>query len=255
MSFDITSPSEESNVKMLIFGSIGSGKTHFCGTTADCEEAKDVLMISPEKGEITIQDKDIDVIQLNDFSQMEEIYEFLKIHERFGDDDEKLEKAYEKYSDEVPDDLPHYNTVIIDSLTELERYSKMDVRGHDMDTPISDVDSMQIQHFGDNKENIVGYLRKFRDLDMNVIFTATEKRDKDEKTGEVSILPNLTGSLAEDVAEFLHIVGYTFKKRVDDEVQYGMMFESGNKVRCKQRFGLPSTIKDPKFSEIYNHVQ
>lgn len=257
MSLNKTTPAESNYVNMLVYGAVGSGKTHFCGTAVDHEPAQDVLFVSPDKGEVTIQDKDFDVVRINDFSEMDEIKEYIHAHIycRKQGDDEKIMEVEEKYFGETPDEVPHYNTICLDSLTELDRYLMYDVVGDDITDSIGSLSRVEIQHYNDEKRKLLALARSFRDFEAHTILTATEQRNKDEMTGEVTIIPKVTSDYGSEVAELMDIVGYSFTKETENGVEYGVMFEGGDKHKCKQRFGLPRTLKNPGFSDIINHVQ
>ena len=253
MSFDIIDPEERKRIKMVTYGACGVGKTSFASTAADFEKAKDVLFISPDKGEGVAKGKDFDVIRINQFEQLEDVHEFLTYHVRFRDDDKKRKEVHEEYG--VRFNKQSYETVVLDSLTELSRYSEDHIVGNKPDTRISEREGMEgWSDWELQKQNMVGVLRSFRDLDVHFIGTATEKREKDETRGEVTVLPNISGSAREFVEEAVDIIGYTLTKDGDNGVEYGMMFESGNKYVCKQRYGLPSIMKDPTFEKVYQHV-
>ena len=71
-------------------------------------------------------------------------------------------------------------------------------------------EEVQGAEWGEYKKNhtmILRVVRAFRDLPMNVIFTAGEKYNQDE-TKKYKYTPDLTGQLAKKVQGFMDLVGY-----------------------------------------------
>lgn len=249
----VTKPGSQDYIKAIFFGQYGTGKTNLLGTAEDVEEANDVLFVSAESGEATIRDRDIDMVNVTDFQQIDKIKEFLYAHTKFRDKDEdKVEKVNEKYG--FPIDA-RYRTICLDSLTEIDKLSMMDVQGIDRSDPSSDVEPPQGEDWQRHISNMRHYLRAIRDVDAHVLFSALQDRKKDEKSGEVSITPDLPGSLAGQICGFLDVVGYTFTKKTEEGIEYGLMTESDGKYATKDRYGdIPTPMQNPSFEKIYSSI-
>ena len=90
------------HLKILVYGSPGVGKTVFAATTNDDKRTSPALLIDLEGGTLSIADKDIDVVRVTKFKQFNEIYEYLR-------------------------NGSHYKTVIIDSLTEVQKLNMYEI--------------------------------------------------------------------------------------------------------------------------------
>src|SRR5699024_5130386 len=104
-----------------------------------------------------------------------------------------------------------YQTVILDSLTEMQKFNMYAIMGAVVDKDGErDPDIPSLREGGKTQEQGRRMVRGFRDLEMNVIFTALMKSDKDDRTGIRWHAPELTGELASQVAAFLDIVTYYY---------------------------------------------
>lgn len=158
------------NIKALIYGPAGSGKTMFGGSAANA------LFASAEGGLLSIADKEPDFVDIKSIKDLEDLYSYLK---------------NEKHS---------FETLIIDSITEINEIIKLEIEkktGH----------SMQLQDWGTLSKKIRTIFRSFRDLPMNVILVAQEQYITDEDKIR-KIVPSLNGKAATEVAYFMDIVGY-----------------------------------------------
>lgn len=210
----------EAWLKMLIYAGHGRGKTELAGTAADVEQMRDVLLISADKGEMTltqsprIKNSDlIDIIPVTTFNQIAKIQEFLKAHCRFRDsNDEANLRKLQAYlfgikEDEI-DRIRRYKTVIFDSLTEAETYCTYRILDIDINEIESDpIDVAGWPEFRKNFEMIKLTVRAYRDLPMNVIFLCPDQWTQDEQK-RFHYTPYLTGKLSEQVQGFVDIVGW-----------------------------------------------
>lgn len=150
----ITKTSDVSNhhTFALIVGSSGSGKT----TLASTLKHDETVILSAESGLLSIKDADIDVIEINDFQDMIDAYNFLKKGTK-------------------------YKNVFLDSLTEVGEilFSKLKP------------DFTKQQSFGLYEaygDKIIAMLKMFRDLtEYNIYFTALDKMTAKDFTEVVSI--------------------------------------------------------------------
>ncbi|KKK87479.1 hypothetical protein LCGC14_2752840, partial [marine sediment metagenome] len=132
--FVITSQGAHSRyLKLLIYSDYGVGKTFLSGTASNVDSMRDVLLLNAESGDLTLdipekEDKfnfkDIDRIRVKDYHTVARVHEFLKLHCQFresGEEDRLI--ALESQLKGIEITKPkHYNTVIVDSLTEVEAY-------------------------------------------------------------------------------------------------------------------------------------
>lgn len=157
-------------VKALVYGPSGAWKTSFWGT------APNPIFASAEWGLLSIAHLNPDYVDIKTTKDLTELYTFLKTK-------------------------PHdYETVIIDSITEINDLIKAWIERKNWRL-------MQLQDWWTLEKEITDILRKFRDLDMNVLFLALEKFEKDGEKIE-RIYPMLNGKAQTGIAWFMDIVWY-----------------------------------------------
>jgi phage nucleotide-binding protein len=226
------------HVNMLIYGNSGVGKTQLAGSADAVPSMRKVLVIDVEGGTMTLGHSypDVDVVRVKDWNAIAELYDHLLA----GNHD--------------------YNTVIIDSLTEAQKFNmgavmakrimEREERGESQDPDVPDM-----RAWGKNIEQIRKFVRAFRDLEMNVIFTALVKEDKNQRSGLIERKPYLSGKLAGEVAAFLDIVVYMYMKTVDDEVKRVLLSMATDEYVAKDRTGkLPALMEFPTMQEIMKYT-
>lgn len=249
-------------LKMLIYGPYGVGKTTLAASAEDVPEMSDVLYIDAEGGMLSLADRpDIDVIEINDFSQFARIHQYLIRHcaARDANDTEALKKLEESLGldRKVP---KRYNTVVIDSLSEVQRYNMYQLLGVKIGTAKIDDDweTPEFSHWNKTTEMMRLVVRSFRDLPMNIIFLSSEKV-ADEKKGTITI--NFPNQLSKDIPGFIDVVGYY--QAITNKGQDGMVsvkrrleLEPGRIYLAKHRFGKAlkgqSGIDEPTMQLLYN---
>jgi phage nucleotide-binding protein len=229
------------HVNMLIYGKSGVGKTQLAGSADAVPWMRKVLVIDVEGGSMTLSHSypEVDVIRVKSWNQIADLYEELKA----GNHD--------------------YRTVIVDSLTEAQKFNmsavmakrilEREAKGEEQDPDVPDM-----RAWGKNIEQIRKFVRAFRDLEMNTIFTALVKEDKNQRTGLIERKPYLSGKLADEVAAFLDIVVYYYMKRVEDEEMRLLLSAATDEYVAKDRTGkLPPLMgqnKPPTMEEIVKYA-
>lgn len=154
-------------VKMLVYGASGVGKTVLCST------APNPIIISAEKGLLSLSGMDIPAVEVTSLKQVLDVYKETKSGQ--------------------------WDTICLDSISEiaetvLAEYKEMVNDGR--------------QAYGMLNDTINGLIRKFRDLPgKNVVFTAKELKDE---SGPVMISrPSMPGkTLTNGIAYFFDEVFY-----------------------------------------------
>lgn len=324
-------------IKMLIYGDSGQGKTVLAGT------ANDLFIVSDENGLLSLKNPDLkDIVNqnaksfpLDNFVEMNAIYEFLYNHCLLRDRLVKLQKQHAgKTKKEVSkEDIIRleclkdalwsmefgneprngrepklYYSVAIDSLTELQKRSMdriIDIKhggtwnvignndnGSIIEEEIPEmspeeqltdgatvpvvkesienetelvvgfadfeVKAATLPDYGSNTNQMRKLVRAFRDLPMNVIFTALAKEVKDDVTGELYTRPSLTDKLAEDTLGYMDIVGYYYtRQNKEDETKLDriLQVQPFKNRTAKDRSGrLGNGILNPTFTRIMNLI-
>ena len=263
-TFKIAKPSEQRRyIKMLTYGDFGVGKTTFAGSAQDVQGMQNVINIDAEGGDkVLAQRGDIDCVRINKFSQLSDIYEYLRAHCLFRDannvDMLKASEAYYRGVDVKKIKEPRiYNTVMIDSLTEVQRYCMYDLMGIDIEKTKIDYmpESPEWQDWGRNSERIRLLVRKFRDLPMHVILVCSRQYDKDEKNRYL-YTPQMPGKLANEIQGFMDHVGYMVMEtnaETKERHRY-LMLQPGISYQAKNRFSNFNEIylMDPVMQDVFD---
>ncbi len=174
-------------LNLLIYGEPGSGKTVLAGTAQDSKETSPILFCDVEGGTVSIRKKsNIDVVSIRHIDQIIDLYNTL-----------------------AGDKSDYYKTVVIDSLSELQ---KLDLRfcmdeEFNKKPDVIDRDVATLRSWGKSGERMRRIIRAFRDLPMNTIMTSLVATEKDEQTGIVQYFPMFPGKLRGEVPGYFDIVG------------------------------------------------
>lgn len=260
MSLEISGPEEGANLNILVYGESGVGKTQLAGTAQDYEPTQDVLFIDIEGGTLTLKNKPIDVVTINSFDDMKLIYEWLKeyIYYRDNGNEDGMVEKIEEIGGTTHDSVPTYRTVVVDSLSECQEYALRAIQGVDMAELSSwtDIDSAGLQDWLTNDTVFSHLIRNFRDMNMNVIFTALERELKDERSGSITIGPAMAQGLSRKLPGLLDLVGYMYVGTdEDDEKQRYMLTQPDGRHKAKDRHGaLPNPVENPTVEKLLKYI-
>ncbi len=198
-------------LKILLYGEYGSTKTRTAATAALDERLSPVLMLNSGGNPIAIRDyeKQPDILTLDDLKEYNIPYEWLA----GGQDPDH------PFCDKF-DLNPPYKTVIVDSVTEVQRMSFSFVTGNTRIGPGDIPQSVEIQHFNKTLGQMVTFARLYYGLPMNVIMTSLEKYDKDEVTGAVMHRPLIWGQASSEIGGYAYIVArLVHRARIDNKLR------------------------------------
>lgn len=211
-------------LKMVVYGNSGVGKTTFAAT------APKALILSAEAGLLSIADKDVDVISINSWKDLQEAFEYLKNGKH------------------------EYQTVVLDSLTELQK------KHQDYLLQSSGHERLSMQSWGDNIQAMRKTCRAFRDLPMNVILISlvSSESGEDGSGGGKSLALN-GKSLPNEVMGFMDLVGYMVAAESKDDggevkTKRAIRFQPTETIMAKDRSGKLNDWELPDFAAIYNKV-
>lgn len=204
MSLNIkTSGSEDygRTIKALICGPPGAGKTLTSSTWPN------VIYASAEGGLMSVADRKVNYV---DIDSTNTLLELKKILSQPADVREKMLgfKA---------------ETVVLDTIDEIQRIF---IRERLIDQRR---DALLLQDWGWLGERMIATVNGFRNLDMNVVFTAHLKEVKDEETGKVWLKPGLQGAIADQIPAYVDlafVLKSDFKSEIVDNKPVKKMIRS-----------------------------
>jgi hypothetical protein len=223
------------NINLMVFAESGWGKTTLAGSADAVPAMRKVVMLDFEGGDLSLSHSypDVDVVPIGDWDDAQSTYNDLFAGGH------------------------GYGTVIVDSLTEIQKLCMYWVMGRVLDDkPDREEFVPSMREWGINLEMMRKFVRAMRDLPINVIFTALVQEDKNPKTGMVVKKPSLTGKLKNEVAAFLDVVvyGYFLETVENNEtVQKRLLLtKSTDSIIAKDRTGrLPMVVEEPTMKQLY----
>lgn len=232
----------EPKLNMCIWGDSGTGKTQLAASADGVPQMRPVLMVDVEGGTETLRNSypDVDVVRVKTWKQVQDLYNELYRGNHI------------------------YNTVVIDSLTEVQKFNMMQIMLDVVEKDSSrDPDIPSVREWGKSLEQIRRFVRGFRDLPVHTIFTALSADVKNERTGVTTYSPSLPGKLRGEVAAFLDVVVYYYTKEVVTpptqpggetvtEMKRILLTRKTDTHVAKDRTNkLPQIVMDPTMKTLY----
>lgn len=218
----------------LVYGLAGAGKTVLCGSADNVPSMRPVLFVDIEGGTESLRHTypAVETARISTWSEMQEAY------------------------NELHAGRHEYQTVVLDSLTEIQKFDMYNIMEDMMKTwPDRDPDVPSMREWNKNIEHMRRMIRGFRDLPMHTLFTALMQTQKDGKTGLSTYKPDLSGKLADQAAGFFDIVMYNYVKQVsEEEYKRFLLCQPTEQHIAKDRTGrLPTVLEDPNMEQIFKH--
>jgi hypothetical protein len=196
------------------------------------EALSPVLFIDVEGGTLSLRERypEVKIVRCKSFNDFGTIYKDLR----------KMDHGFK--------------TVVLDSITEIQKFGMLEIMKRMLEDPKnSDRDELlpSIGEWGKNIEQMRRLIRAMRDLPMNTIFLALAQTDQDKKGNRLT-KPSLSGKLSAEVAGFLDIVCYMYKKTLPDGTIKRLLLTAGtDEIISKDRTDrLPPVLEDPDMETI-----
>jgi hypothetical protein len=235
-----------------VFGNSGIGKTTFIGTALNDERSAPVLLLDVDRSTMSIDSKcreisiaelgkpepdKIDVLRVDSWNDFQAVYDFL-------------------FSVKSKDARAAYNTVAIDTLTEVHYVCLQFVAGMDK-SPRLDPSMPEIQDYGKASTIMKKLLRAFRDIEgVNMIYTFQPRLLQGNQDSIAQIKPHLIGQLADEAPALIPIIGYM--QVTGQENKREMLFQPTTRIMAKDRTEggkLGSKIENPTMTKVLDLLE
>lgn len=209
-------------VKCLVYGKSGIGKTVLAAT------APDPVIISAERGLLSLKDKKIPVILIDNHEDLQGAYDLILT-------DERMQK---------------FKTVVLDSISDIAEA----VLAYFKKNPI-DGNTHPQAAYGSMADVLMPLIKKFRDIpDKHVYFIAKSKRVTDDYSGVTSWMPSMPGQQLGPALPYLF--DFVLAMRAGED-------KNGNKYRylqatadiqweAKDRSGKLNAIEEPNLTKLFS---
>jgi len=186
---------DDEHLKLLIYGEPGSGKTRLAATAAMDERLAPVLMLEAFGNPLSIRDyeKKPDIISLEAMEDFNDPYYWLRDGQ---DPEDPYCKAFKLN--------PPYKTLIVDGLTEVQRYVIRKVSGVDNIEPGNLTAALGRQGFGQMLGTMLNWAVHYIQLDMNVILTSLQHN---KTVNDIAFCqPLIWGQSGNEICGYVHAV-------------------------------------------------
>ncbi len=210
-------------ITALVIGDSGTGKTRLLRTLPE-----DSLIISLEKGLLSLKGIDIPYIQIPEGLGPKEKLDWLKNSMMWAS----------KQS---------YKNIAIDSITEMSEFLV------DFGKIQYPADNQIFKVYGQHKEQLTSSIKYCRDMNKNIFFTCLVKTDNDG-IGRKVHLPSVAGSLAEEMPKYFDFVFYLEVFEKDGQKKRALLTEKKPENKAKDRSGKLDEWEAPDLSNIINKI-
>ena len=198
------------------------GKTTLLGTLPESE----TLIVSAESGLLCLDDKDISVVEVNQWGDLQTVYKNLRKNP----------------------DWAHFKYVGIDSLTELSDMLVFTLEN----SPEFRDPKMALKMWGEFSKKMTATIKAFRDLDKSVIFTALPEDVLDN--GAVIKKPYIKGkSVQKMLASYFDEVFYLTVDSATEERE--IQTQPSTSIQAKDRSGKLANFEEANLTTIINKIR
>lgn len=221
-------------LKILVYGQAGSGKTTLARTIDE-----PTLIISAEGGLLSLNDSDIDVIDITTDDNGQIIPEEKRI--------QRLGEVY-KYIGQ-PEQIAKYKWIFIDSLTEI---SQALIAQLGKEFP-ERKDSLVL--YGENAKRLKSLIKSFRDMPhYNIVFTALPSLDKDENGARYHGI-DVIGKVGIQLPGYFDEVLYMSVKDTEEGDERVLHCTSNERLVTKDRSGKLDKLEKPDLAYIASKIR
>lgn len=222
-------------LKSLIYGPPGIGKT----STALTLSPKTTLIVSNEGGLLPLTGKDFFGIEIEHWKDLTQLWKDLQTDE------------YKK----------KYDTIFVDNLSEIGETCKAFIADEKRPAVRGKVDKiyeeqLDIKDWSLYSELMKRFIRMYRDLPYNLIFTCWEDTIQDDQTGAIMHAPLLAGKkLATSLPGYFDEVFRMVIKGEGAETERYFLTEHTNRSIAKDRSGKLDRLEKPSWETVMQKIR
>jgi hypothetical protein len=161
-------------------------------------------------------------------------------------------------SDDAHKDPTLPKTVVVDSLTELQKLDFAEIQAiATRDNDKEDPDVLSQRGWGKTLAHMRKICRAYKDLPCNVIFTALAVKVVDKGTGEVSIWPSLQGKALTEIPAFFDVVAYLDTIIEKGKIERRLICSGDPMYKSKDRLGVSNGkgyVLNPTIPMLFNNL-
>lgn len=209
-----------SNVRLLVYGQAGAGKTSLIRTLPN------PVVLSAEGGLLSIADANVPFIEIRDMADLAEAYDWLT----------------------QSDEATQFESVALDSISEIgevvlsaEKKKTKDPR----------------QAYGEMQTQMADLIRTFRDLPgKHVYFSAKVEKSQDEM-GRILYAPSMPGNKTGQALPYFfdEVLALRVEKDADGNTQRALMCDSDGLWLAKDRSGKLDAWEAPDLGAVINKIK
>ena len=218
MALHFTTTSDASKfMNVIIYGKSGAGKTTLI------KDLKKPIIISSEKGLLSIADYDLPVVEITSLSDLEEAYDY------------------------ASSNIKKFKTVVLDSLSDIAETVLIDLKKQNKDPRAA---------YGELGSSMNELIRKFRDLKIDTYFIC-KSETYETAAGIQAVRPSLPGKkLTNDVSYIFDTVLFLGINEDDEDNTYRyLQSESTSTVTAKDRSNKLSKLERPNLKAIFKKMR
>ena len=211
--------------KILIFSNSGVGKTWLSATAP-----KPLIILTEANGAVSVahSNPEAGIVIIKNIKDLREVITMAKSGE-----------------------LDNFETLVFDSLTEIQRIFKDEIQG--------DKEQFQLQQWGTLTSKMTNFIRMIRQLPFHIVCTCLSDRQTDENGTVTLHLPQFQGKrTAQEIMQYFSAVGYYFKSYdtihgTEKVLTRKLMFDGSERWAVKPCHPL-TNMSNPNMTDIINSI-
>jgi hypothetical protein len=249
----------DEKLKMMVYGNPGVGKTRMVATAAWDPRLAPALMLEAKGNPISIRayDKKPDIVVIKEMADFNDPYAWMSLGQPA---DHPFAVVNELH--------PPYKTVIVDSLTEVQRLVIRKVQHLDSSEPGNLTPALGRQGFGQLLGTMLNWATFYLELDLNVIITSHEAQKQDESQ-IIHKMPLIWGQSGNELPGYCYMVMRLIPGRtadawmrtwptdpLTDATQTVGLLKETTQYYAKDQYGvLTDHICDPTMAKVVDLIE